>query len=668
MTAPQLTRYVNGQGIVSGDQANTFEQTCDDVVQLRALIGVTGMQVFIRGFVTPGDGGAGPFYWNTTATGPDNGNSVIVPQPGVPGAWVRLGITEAAITILPNIAGLRGLSGGSLNPVVFVEGYYNPADGGQGVFVYVPTDTTSADNGGTIIVDAGGHRYYREWSGLLPVQFFGAVGNGAFNDGPLIQEALTYAGSIGGAIVYMPPTGHGYVVTTGLTVPSGVTLQGAGSRNSVVDTSTVAQWTQDGSWIIGNDPVNPAVILGGNGAAIIGINFIHTQPIPGATFTPTVWPATIYTAASYVIIRDIEIVAGTIGVEINYPTTGGGAGNIIENVRANVFGTGLITNNSTDTFLIKNFVVRSVYYASNAVIQAYVLANVVGWGCTYCANIVVEDFLASNAAFGLLLNNSTAIALTNSMINAQITNMKFVGVHVAIGVGANNTVFSAAISNLQVNSAPADLGTLLALASDAVDLVITNLVVTSGGGTILLLGGGTSGKVAIANLDVQSYSANAAGLPCFTLNAGSQLSLGNRSITKPAGAGPLVSGGGNIRSSKAGQWQPFTLNTANYTGTGAAQTITPTSYYDLVGTGAIQARLTGDILVVTPIAGGTALLGLLFIGEVVTTVSVAAGGTVPVDTGWVDITQTAPTNIGGISTITTSGAVVNPKNLAVQWR
>ena len=48
------------------------------------------MTVFIEGYNTPGDGGAGAFYWNTTSLGPDNGTTVIVPQPGVIGAWIRL--------------------------------------------------------------------------------------------------------------------------------------------------------------------------------------------------------------------------------------------------------------------------------------------------------------------------------------------------------------------------------------------------------------------------------------------------------------------------------------------------------------------------------------------------------------------------------------------------
>ena len=43
-----------------------------------------------------------------------------------------------------NIAALR-LNSGTASPVAYVQGYANPADHGEGAFVYVSTDTTSSD-------------------------------------------------------------------------------------------------------------------------------------------------------------------------------------------------------------------------------------------------------------------------------------------------------------------------------------------------------------------------------------------------------------------------------------------------------------------------------------------------------------------------------------------
>ena len=66
----------------------------------------------------------------------------------------------AAAALFQNIAALR------LNISKYQSAevlcYTTLGDGGGGWYTYVSSDTTSADNGGTIIVDAAGHRWYLE--------------------------------------------------------------------------------------------------------------------------------------------------------------------------------------------------------------------------------------------------------------------------------------------------------------------------------------------------------------------------------------------------------------------------------------------------------------------------------------------------------------------------
>lgn len=94
MTAPSLNVYIQGQGSVDADNLNTFEQTCDNVADLRAFVGTVGLQVFIRGLVSPADGGQGPFYWNPTGTGPDDGGITnVVPTNAGLGCWTRIPIS-----------------------------------------------------------------------------------------------------------------------------------------------------------------------------------------------------------------------------------------------------------------------------------------------------------------------------------------------------------------------------------------------------------------------------------------------------------------------------------------------------------------------------------------------------------------------------------------------
>lgn len=80
--------------MVSADGLNTFEQVLDTLATLRGFVPVQGMGCFVQGFSTPGDGGAGSFWWNATAISAnyqdDNANT-IVPSGIVYGVWLRLG-------------------------------------------------------------------------------------------------------------------------------------------------------------------------------------------------------------------------------------------------------------------------------------------------------------------------------------------------------------------------------------------------------------------------------------------------------------------------------------------------------------------------------------------------------------------------------------------------
>jgi hypothetical protein len=139
--------------------------------------------------------------------------------------------TPQNVTSLPNVAALRANT--IAYPAIYVSGYYSNNDGGQGVFVYNSTDTTNPDNGGTIIVDAAGHRYDREAVMLTPLQF-GAVCNGGLNNGvddtASIQSWLNWLqtgtpiaeGSAGSG--YMP-AGYKCLTSAPLTVSVPITLR-----------------------------------------------------------------------------------------------------------------------------------------------------------------------------------------------------------------------------------------------------------------------------------------------------------------------------------------------------------------------------------------------------------------------------------------------------------
>ncbi len=89
---------------------------------------------------------------------------------------------------LNTIAALRAYAGADSSCIVF--GYYTPGDSGGGTFVLVSSDT-AADNSGTIIVDANGHRWHRQTNAdPVNVRWFGAYGDGNHNDTTAIQAAI----------------------------------------------------------------------------------------------------------------------------------------------------------------------------------------------------------------------------------------------------------------------------------------------------------------------------------------------------------------------------------------------------------------------------------------------------------------------------------------------
>jgi hypothetical protein len=54
-----------------------------------------------------------------------------------------------------NVSALRTATSLATDQPLYLKGYYTPGDGGEGIFLYNPSDTTSDDKG-TIIPDSDG--------------------------------------------------------------------------------------------------------------------------------------------------------------------------------------------------------------------------------------------------------------------------------------------------------------------------------------------------------------------------------------------------------------------------------------------------------------------------------------------------------------------------------
>ena len=182
--------------------------------------------------------------------------------------------TQSALSVgqvtsnLATIAALRANTAAVAS--YYVQGYYDTGDGGEGIFNLVASDTTSADNGGTIIVDAGGRRYYRDLGPdktVVSALQFGARGDNSTDDTTALRAALATTLSV------FLPGGRNYRTTGALTL------------------------NQDGQRLFGEGPIRSTITPSGNFNVIQGGVNKQYQGVSNLNFdcTGMTGGATIYT-------------------------------------------------------------------------------------------------------------------------------------------------------------------------------------------------------------------------------------------------------------------------------------------------------------------------------------------------------------------------------------
>lgn len=119
------------------------------------------------------------------ATGLINTTTGILYDAGTLFDYLRFGVSRS----VDSIADLKLLSS-ARNQRAFVFGYYAKGDGGGGPYYIDPADTTSSDNGGTVIVANDGARWKLDRKGGVLLEQFGLKGDGVTNDTAAFQRAL----------------------------------------------------------------------------------------------------------------------------------------------------------------------------------------------------------------------------------------------------------------------------------------------------------------------------------------------------------------------------------------------------------------------------------------------------------------------------------------------
>ncbi|NBJ19774.1 hypothetical protein GT625_13670 [Burkholderia thailandensis] len=160
--------------------------------------------------------------------------------------------------VVPNLVALRALSG-TLYGLAETEGALAAGDGGGTLFRANYSDTTSADNGVTLIVGTDGTRWYAENMRVIDTRQAGLHADGITDDSAAIQKALNC-----GAIAVRHVVNS--AISTYLTVPAGVRFFGNGEGSKLTALNNMPAY---GPW--GSAHQGQSVLLNGDGACVEGI-------------------------------------------------------------------------------------------------------------------------------------------------------------------------------------------------------------------------------------------------------------------------------------------------------------------------------------------------------------------------------------------------------------
>lgn len=197
--------------------------------------------------------------------------------------------------IVDSIASLKLLLKTSASQYAVTTGYYTAGDGGGGKYRLDLSDTTSADNLGTIIVAADGGRWKLINDGTVSIKQFGAKGDWDGITGANDTPAFAAAVASGVSTIKIPSTDNAYQLTSVINITRAVVFKGEGvvPYTALSGVNGGANTRGKGSWLHLNHTGKGFYIqvtgAGGSGPEFRGIGTVRNQPTPAlVAFTATV--------------------------------------------------------------------------------------------------------------------------------------------------------------------------------------------------------------------------------------------------------------------------------------------------------------------------------------------------------------------------------------------
>lgn len=246
-------------------------------------------------------------------------------------------------------------------------GYWAAGDGGQGDYYVDAADTTSADNGGTVIVALDGARWKLNVQRTVSLKQFGARCDGVTDDKVYVQAAF-----LSDVFHLTVPVGNGARVTVPLLLLTAKRIEGSGFAN--FDSVGPFNRRGVGSWFY-FDHLGVGINFGNGSHAsamwVSGVGTYRNQPTPvsGTPWTPIDADFDFFVNGTDVILKDIMNLNATRGIKINTPTRVE-----MDGVRGQYFKQGLYVQKATDVIRVSNR--QSWPYWSNlAEVTTYTKAN-----------------------------------------------------------------------------------------------------------------------------------------------------------------------------------------------------------------------------------------------------------------------------------------------------
>lgn len=289
----------------------------------------------------------------------------------------------------------------------------------------------------------------------VSVKNFGAVGNSngtsgnGNDDTAAIQAALDYVGSTGGGTVKLPKTNGKYRITSGLRIPSYVTLEGIapetypynGSENSsslLADFSNVNQWVIDAASTLNGVPVPYNTIVSTTDTYTYAFNCcvknlrieaVNTIPFGGIRMA----------ACPGSMVQDVSIVGTGAGLLLNQ-TYGGNYRVFCLTYYYGVVAWEDCNANSIDTY-------SAQYNPHTAVVPAGYL---LGFMSAFSSNLVIDYKLSTNDHY----NRTWAMIIGGNPSVSSANRVKLIGEQFSGGVfqwQAYGTVFESLYVESNVN-------------------------------------------------------------------------------------------------------------------------------------------------------------------------------------------------------------------------